>query len=82
MEVLPRFQERDTGTMCKLKQAVCGLKQSLRAWFGRFSKPIKSMGYAQRRGDHTLFFKHSGKKVTALLVYVDNIVVTGSDMEE
>ena len=40
------------------------------------------MGYSQSRGDHALFFKHSGEKVTALLVYVDDIVVTGNDDEE
>ena len=41
------------------------------------------MGYHQKRGDHTLFFKHSNKgKVIALLVYVDNIMVTGYDTEE
>ena len=41
------------------------------------------MGYSQSRGDHTLFFKHScGGRVTALLVYVDDIIVTGNDCEE
>jgi len=40
------------------------------------------MGYYQSRGDHTLFFKHSSKKVTALLVYVNDIVVTRNDDEE
>ena len=41
------------------------------------------MGYRQSRGDHTLFFKHLGKgKVTTLLAYVDDIIVTGDDVEE
>ena len=82
MEGPPGLQERDPGTVCKLKKALYGLKQSPWAWFGKFSKAMKSMGYTQSRGDHTLFFKHSSGKVTTLLVYVDDIVVTGSDMEE
>jgi len=36
-----------------------------------------------RRGDHTLFFKHSSKgNVTTLLVYVDDIIVTEDDFVE
>ena len=41
------------------------------------------MGYRQSRGDHTLFIKHSQKgSLIALLVYVDDIIITGNDIEE
>lgn len=43
---------------------------------------MRSMGYHQSKGDHTLFIKHLEEKVTTLLVYVDNIVVTGNNEEE
>jgi len=77
------FKEGHKGEVCKLKKALYGLKQSPRAWFDRFSKAIKLMGYQQSRGDHTLFFKHSKEgKLTVLLVYVDDIIVTGSNLEE
>ena len=40
------------------------------------------MGYRQSQGDHTLFIKHSSSGgVTILLVYVDDIIVTGNDIE-
>ena len=66
--------------MCKLKKALYGLKQSPRAWFGRFAKVMKEFGYKQSQGDHTLFIKHSATRgLTALLVYVDNIIATGND---
>ena len=46
------------------------------------SKAMKTIGYGQR-GDHTLFIKHSKEgKVTILLVYVDDMIVTGNDEEE
>ncbi|KAL0451458.1 UNVERIFIED_CONTAM: Retrovirus-related Pol polyprotein from transposon TNT 1-94 [Sesamum latifolium] len=64
------------------KKGLYGLKQSPRAWFGRFTKSMKSFGYKQSNSDHTLFLKHNKEKVTALIVYVDDMIVTGNDPEE
>ena len=42
-----------------------------------------AMGYKQSQGDHTLFIKDSSSRgVTALPVYVDDIIVTGDDVKE
>lgn len=41
-----------------------------------------NVGYKQSQGDQTLFAKHSALGiVTALLVYEDDIIVTGDDLE-
>lgn len=69
-------------SVCKLKKALYGLKQSPRAWFGRFTKSMKEFGYSQSNADHTLFIKKHQGKITALIVYVDDMVVTGNDDEE
>jgi hypothetical protein len=69
------------GKVCKLKKALYGLKQSPRAWFGRFSTFMKKIGYKQSDADHTLFVKAGDRTVTALIVYVDDMVVTGNDSE-
>ncbi|PKU84535.1 putative mitochondrial protein [Dendrobium catenatum] len=40
-------------------------------------------GYRQSQGDHTLFFKHSDSgEVRILLVYVNDIILTGNNEEE
>lgn len=36
-----------------------------------------NFGYKQCQANHTLFVKYHGSHVTALIVYVDDIVVTG-----
>ncbi|XP_021804243.1 uncharacterized protein LOC110748588, partial [Prunus avium] len=65
------------------KNQVCnGLKQSHRAWFDRVTKSIKNFRYTQSNSNHTLFLKRDGGKITALIVYVDNMVVTGNDTRE
>ena len=83
MNIPPGFEGNTGSKMCKLKKAIYGLKQSPRAWFGRFSKVMKEFGYKQSQGDHTLFIKHSAAGgVTVLLVYVNDIIVTGNDERE
>jgi hypothetical protein len=40
------------------------------------------IGYKQCNGDHTLFYHHSGNRITILAVYVDYIIITGNDTLE
>ncbi|GJS83464.1 retrovirus-related pol polyprotein from transposon TNT 1-94 [Tanacetum coccineum] len=69
--------------VCRLNKALYGLKQSPRAWFRRFSSFMKKIGYKHSDADHTLFIKNNNNgKVTTLIVYVDDMVVTRNDPEE
>lgn len=81
MEQPPGFvAQGESGLVCKLKKALYGLKQSPRAWFGRFSSVVKSFGMKQSNADHSVFFRTSGTKNIYLVVYVDDIVITGNDL--
>lgn len=72
----------ETKVVCKLRQALYGLKQSPQAWFGRFSLTMRKYGSKQSNSDHTLFLKHKLGKVTVLILYVDDTIITGDDEEE
>uniref|UniRef100_A0A2N9FA47 Integrase catalytic domain-containing protein n=1 Tax=Fagus sylvatica TaxID=28930 RepID=A0A2N9FA47_FAGSY len=84
MDFPPGFStSSESRKVCRLRKSLYGLKQSPRAWFGRFTHSMRKYGYHQSQSDHTLFLKHSNEgKVTALIVYVDDIVVTGNDIME
>lgn len=84
MEVPPGIESSHTkGKVCKLVKSLYGLKQSPRAWFGRFAKFVTKCGYKQCQSDHTLFVKLSTeKKIAVLIVYVDDIILTGDFEEE
>ena len=44
---------------------------------------MKKWGYSHSNGDHSLFYRHSNiEKITILIVYVDDIIITGDDSEE
>lgn len=45
-------------------------------------KSMIDFGYHQSNSDHTLFLKRKHGKITALIIYVDDMVVTGNDPEE
>ena len=84
MDAPPGFENTiGAGKVCKLKKSLYGLKQSPRAWFEKFTRSICSKGFHQSQGDHTLFFKHGDNgKITALAVYVDDIILMGNDENE
>ncbi|RVX18786.1 Retrovirus-related Pol polyprotein from transposon TNT 1-94 [Vitis vinifera] len=84
MEIPPGFRRSMAkNQVCKLQKSLYGLKQSPQAWFDRFTKTVLKLGYKQGQADHTLFVKksHAGKMVI-LIVYVDDIILSGNDMEE
>ena len=57
-----------------------GLEQSPRAWFGHFSSVVQEFGMLRSTADHSIFYPHnSSGQCIYLVVYVDDIVITGSD---
>ncbi|KAL6348372.1 hypothetical protein AAG906_005676 [Vitis piasezkii] len=43
---------------------------------------MRKFGYRQSNSDHTLFLKHRQSKVTTLIVYEDDMIITGDDAED
>ncbi|KAB2625923.1 hypothetical protein D8674_017583 [Pyrus ussuriensis x Pyrus communis] len=68
MDFPPGYSDgRNTG-VCRLRKSLYGLKQSPRAWFDRFTRVMKKIGYYQSHSDHTLFVKQRhGKYLLDLL---------------
>lgn len=65
--------------VCRLHKSLCGLKQASQQWFTKFSEAIQSVGYTQSRADYSLFTKRYCKSFTALLICVDDIMITRND---
>jgi hypothetical protein len=81
MEQPPGFvaQGEYRGCVCKLKKTLYGLKQSPRAWFGKLSEAIMEFGLHRCQTDHSVFHLHMSAGYILLVVYVDDIVITGDD---
>ena len=67
------------GNVLRLKKAIYGLKQSPRAWYNKLSTTLNGRGFKKSELDHTLFTLTTPSGIICLLVYVDDIIITGSD---
>ena len=65
--------------VCRLQKAIYGLKQAPRAWFQRFSSFIIHLGFVQSTFDHSMFVFHRSNNIMVLLLYVDDIILTGNN---
>ncbi|KAJ0836346.1 putative RNA-directed DNA polymerase [Helianthus annuus] len=64
--------------VCKLSKALYGLKQAPRAWFQRLSSFLVTYGFTCSRADTSLFVFNQGDCLMYLLVYVDDLILTGN----
>lgn len=70
--------EGEPTKVCQLRKSIYGLKQSPCAWFEKFSTILLDFGFVRCLLDYGVFVKRS-KKGCIILVYVDDIVISGSD---
>ena len=65
--------------MCLLWKSLDSLKHSPRAWFGKFNQAVETFGMQKSKSDHSVFYKNFISSIILLVVYVDDIVITGND---
>ncbi|MCH79432.1 retrovirus-related Pol polyprotein from transposon TNT 1-94 [Trifolium medium] len=68
--------------VCKLQRSLYGLNQASRQWNAKLTETLISTGYKQSKADYSLFTKQSSTGFTAILVYVDDLVLGGTDTNE
>jgi hypothetical protein len=65
--------------VCLLRRALYGLKQAPQAWFAKFSSIVHQFGFSSSSHDTALFIRRSDKGMILLLLYVDDMIITGDD---
>jgi hypothetical protein len=65
--------------VCRLHKSLYGLKQAPMAWYNRLSDFLLSIGFHASKVNTSLFILSDGTNIFYLLVYIDDILLTGSN---
>jgi hypothetical protein len=77
----PPGVDTPSGHVCHLRHALYGMNQAPRAWFERFISAITVAGFFSSEHDPALFVHISPKGRTILLLYMDDMLITGDNSE-
>ena len=76
---LPLGLSVESNKVFHLQRALYGLKQAPRVWFAKFSSTISRLGYMASHYDSALFLRHTDKGTILLLLYADDMIITGDN---
>ncbi|XP_014517256.1 uncharacterized protein LOC106774731 [Vigna radiata var. radiata] len=82
MQLPPGVTATGPNQACLLHKSLYGLKQASRQWYDKLSSFLLSQDFTQTSGDHSLFTKHNGDNITIMIVYVDDIILSGNDIND
>eukprot|EP00253_Pinus_taeda_P032550 PITA_32550 len=67
------------GSTEKLKKALYGLKQAPQAWYKMINSYLMKLGFTRSEVDPNLYLKVEDDKPLMLVLYVDDLFLTGAD---
>jgi hypothetical protein len=79
MEQPPGYVQNDSSLVCCLKKSLYGLKQSPQAWYAKMDNFLISTGFSRCHSDPNVYTKKVGSHLIILFLYVDDLILTGSD---
>jgi transposase InsO family protein len=72
----------DPTKVCKINRALYGLRQSPKAWYKHIDTWLTSQGLSRSNFDPNLYFADDHGKLTIVLLYVDDMLITGDNENE
>ncbi|GKF44936.1 ribonuclease H-like domain-containing protein [Tanacetum coccineum] len=74
--------QHDVNNAFLLKKSLYGLKQAPRQWNDKLTYDLFENRFSQTKSDYSLYTKSDNGVFLALLVYVDDIIITGNSISE
>jgi hypothetical protein len=79
MEQPPDYVQNDSILVCCLKKSLYGLKKDPRAWYAKMDIFLLDTGFSRCHSDSNVYTKKVGIHLIILVLYVDDLIITGSD---
>eukprot|EP00253_Pinus_taeda_P003946 PITA_03946 len=73
------FIQTDSSLVYRLKKSLYGLKQAPRDWYAKMDSFLLESGFSRFHSDNIVYSKKEGKFLIILVLYVDDLILTGSD---
>lgn len=75
------MQTKRPQLVCRLLKALYGLRQASRQWHHKLSITLVSIGFSHSKADYSLYSKVETNVITLVLIYVDDILISGNCKE-
>eukprot|EP00253_Pinus_taeda_P004283 PITA_04283 len=73
------FIQTDSNLVCRLKKSFYGLKQAPQASYAKMDRSLLESCFSRCHSENTIYTKKVGKSLIILVLYVDDLILTGSD---
>ncbi|XP_043687853.1 uncharacterized mitochondrial protein AtMg00810-like [Telopea speciosissima] len=76
----PGYRQKGETLVCRLHKSLYGLKQASRQWYSKFSAALCDFGFCHSESGHSLFYLNRGAASVFIILYVDDLVITRSEI--
>ena len=79
MEQPPGYVQDNSSLVYLLNKSLYGLKQAPRAWYAKMDSFLLDTSFSRCHSDPNVYTKKVGNHLIILVLYVDDLIPTGSD---
>lgn len=77
---VPEWVPNPLNLVCLLRKSIYGLKQASNKWHAKLVEELLDQGFVQSKNDYTLFVKRENNLICMVVVYVDDVILTGDNV--
>jgi hypothetical protein len=73
------YVSNDSNLVCRFKKYLCGIKRAPRAWYAKMGSFLINISFSRCHSDPNFYTKKVGIHLIILVLYVNDLILTGSD---
>ncbi|KAD6795877.1 hypothetical protein E3N88_06773 [Mikania micrantha] len=82
MKIPHGFLKENDNRVCRLRKSLYGLKQASHNWYQKFTNALLGLSFTTSKADHSLFLYRHKDVFIAVLIYVDDVIMAGNNLNK